>query len=153
MTEVIILVILFLILLVMEYQDRKNIAVESYKSRPHSIVYVLIFIAMIALFRTDSMERNIQLFVFAFFVLNFGLQKEGLGKEKFVKSGYVFSSAYKKYKIVEIKPYLEESSQIKFKKSETDNGVSMMIEGTPQKIKQFFENSVKNELTIKLEEE
>lgn len=152
MAELIVIVIFFLILLFMEYQDRKNIIVESYKSTPHSIVYVAIFIAMLVLFRSDSIERNIQLFIFAFFVLNFGLQKEGLGKDKFIKSGYIFSSEYKKYKIVEIKPYLKSSSQLKFKKSKTDNGVSMIVKGTQEELKKFFVDTVRNNMTIEIEE-
>lgn len=152
MEELIMIVIFFLILLFMQYQDRKRIIVESYKSTPHSIVYMLLFIAMLVLFLSDSMERNIQLFIFAFFVLNFGLRKEGIGKDRFIKSGYVFSSEYEKYEIVEIKPYLKENSHIKFKKSETDNGVSLMIESSPQQVKQFFEEIVETDMTIEIEE-
>lgn len=152
MVDLIIVIVLFSILLLMEHQDRKKIIIESYKSFPHSIVYVLIFIAMLVLFKSDSLENNIQLFIMALLVLNFGIQKEGLGEEKFIKSGHIFSSDYEKYKIVEISPYLKESSQLYFKKTETDKGVSIVIERTPEKLKNFFEETVSTNLNIRIEE-
>lgn len=152
MEKLIMITIFFLILLIIQYQDRKKIILESYKSTPHSIVYVMLFIAMLILFRSNSTENNIQLFIFAFFVLNFGLRKEGLGKNQFIKSGYVFSSEYNKYKIIEIKPYLDKNSQIKFKKSDTDNGISMMLVNPPQQVFDFLKKNVETDMIIDIEE-
>lgn len=152
MRDLIIVIVLFSILLLMEYQNRKKILVESYKSVPHSIIYVLIFIAMLVLFKSNSLEKNIQLFIFASLVLNFSIQKEGLGKEKFIKSGHIFSSDYEKYKIVVISPYSKVSSQLHFKRSETDKGVSLIVESTPKNLKNFFEEIVSVDLNIRIEE-
>lgn len=138
MKELVTMLILFLTLLIFQLKEQRQIIIQSYKSKFHFIMYILLFIAILLLFKQDNLINQLKLIIFAGLVFNFGVQKEGLGDSKFIKAGYVFSSNYKKYNIIKIDSISESISKVKLKKNKNDNGISLILKESPYNIKNFF---------------
>lgn len=150
MKELIIMIILFSLLLITQFIDQNKIIIQTYKSKFHFIMYIFLFIAILVLFRQENIIDGIKLLIFAGLVLNFGIQKEGLTETKIVKAGYVFSSDYDNYKVLEIEPFSDNNTKIKLKKNKTHKGISLILNDTPEAIERFFKERVKTDFTINI---
>lgn len=94
---------------------------------------------MLVFFWPESISEQIKLTLLSILIINFTFLKEGLGKDKIIKAGFM-DTTYQLFTRIEIELVNESSTSITFYKRKQDKtGITMIAEGNFNSIKELFE--------------
>lgn len=148
MAESVVMIIFFAILILIQYTDRKNIIIPSKKNKIILLISIIISSLILIIFWPEIIYDQIKLVLLSALILNFSFAKEGLGKEKIIKSGFL-DTKYESFEKIEIEAIDEYTTSITFYKRKKDNtGTTVVTDYNLERVKSFF---VQQNLQVVLE--
>lgn len=138
MAESVVMIIFFAILILIQYTDRKNIIIPSKKNKINLLISIIISSLILIIFWPEIIYDQIKLVLLSVLILNFSFAKEGLGKEKIIKSGFL-DTKYESFEKIEIEAIDEYTTSITFYKRKKDNtGTTVVTDYNLDRVKSFF---------------
>lgn len=139
MAEAIVMVVLFLILIGVQYYDKSKIIFNVRKNKFKLVLAILLGGGILYYFWPATQADQFKLVILVILILNFAFTKEGLGTNKIIKAGF-FDAHYDTFEKVVIEPSKSTFTYVTFyKKSGDQSGTTLEVDKTLSELHTFFE--------------
>lgn len=137
MAETVVMVVFAVLLFILQYQEQKEIIIEISNKKARKISAVLLAIVLVLVFWPATLDNQIKLSVFCGMIMASGLVKEGLGKTRLIKLGFL-EAHYEKFQGFEISQTDAGLSYVTLYRGKKNNSTSFFSEVDETTITDFL---------------
>lgn len=148
MIEVITMLVLFVLLIIMEFRQEKLIRIKANTSKFKIILALMAAIALIALFWSKHAIYNYKIILLALVFLSVGIFPQGLGQDKVITYGSIMSaSEYIRYDQIIFETISFDKTMVTFA-SQKGGSYSLTFNEPEEKLRTFLNENISSQVKL-----